>query len=74
MGIKPTFLVIFSLVIYGAFADDGDVLDLTENSVDSFKATVGQHDAMLVEFCEYDGMLSYLVNVVSCSCTLVWSL
>lgn len=54
MGIKPTFLVIFSLVIYGAFADDGDVLDLTENSVDSFKATVGQHDAVLVEFCEYD--------------------
>jgi protein disulfide isomerase family A protein 3 len=33
-----------------ASADDGDVLDLTSNTVDSFKAEIGQYDAILVEF------------------------
>lgn len=46
-------LAILSLVIVGAFGDDSDVLDLSENTVDSFKAVVGEHDAMLIEFCEY---------------------
>lgn len=31
-------------------ADDGDVLDLSANTVDSFKAEIGQYDAVLVEF------------------------
>lgn len=43
---------VISLVVIGAFADDGDVIDLSENTVDSFKAAVGQHDAMLIEFCK----------------------
>ena len=30
-----------------------DVLDLSDNSVDSFKSAIADHDAILVEFCEY---------------------
>lgn len=30
--------------------DDGDVLDLSANSVESFKSEIGVYDAVLVEF------------------------
>ena len=53
------YLVSFSLLAVGLIytavvnAGDDDVIDLSSNSVDSFKSAIGQHDAILVEFCEY---------------------
>lgn len=46
-------LLVLPALISVSRAADEDVLDLSENTVDSFKSAVGQHDAVLVEFCEY---------------------
>jgi len=45
------FLVVLSLAaVHHAFAGDDDVIDLTSNTVDSFKSAIAENDAMLVEF------------------------
>lgn len=45
------FLVVLSLAaVHHAFAGDDDVIDLSSNTVDSFKSAIAEHDAILVEF------------------------
>jgi hypothetical protein len=43
------YILIFSVVNAG----DDDVLDLSSNSLDSFKSAIAEHEAILVEFCKY---------------------
>lgn len=43
-----SFLLLLSPLLVRGESDD--VLDLTSNTVDSFKAEIGQYDAILVEF------------------------
>ena len=69
------FLAIISCVNAG----DDDVLDLSSNSVDSFKSSIAQYDAILIEFCEYTDIhntdaMTKLTDIFNNSCPMVWSL
>lgn len=41
------------LTLVAAVASASDVLDLSDNSLHSFKSAIADYDAILVEFCEY---------------------
>lgn len=45
-------LCLFSalLLVSSCYASDDDVLDLSSNTLDSFKAEIGVYDAILIEF------------------------